>query len=730
FQLPMSGKVPSSSAEQQNAALPGHLRPGAGSSSLSVAAADLEDSVMFRDKRLFLVAFPSFERIRRQGKLCDVTLRVAGSKFSAHRVVLAASIPFFYGMFMHDMKECAKGEVEMQGIEANALELLINFAYTGEVQITCENVQELFSGASYLQVPEVKDACVDFMRARLSVSNVAEVCRFAQQFDCQPLVAECQAYMTEHFTQLAATEEFKALSLDELTGLLIRDEVHVGSEEEPPLAATNLVKTASYFASLKIAAALMANRGPYQKISQLDRERIVRAYRSGDDRGELGRMMGMKKPTVRNIVTTYERTGRVGTLPKGGVKRMALTEAMVDTIVQFVEGQPTASHASQVPALDQPFPDVLQSVYQAGLRWLCHRQPERQSAALAVLRCIRLTQLPTGLLADISKDPVFRNSLECRDLLDDAKAYFLLPERRFGQLSSMRTQPRSCLSACGCIYAVGGLTSSGDSISTVECYDPGQKQWRVAENMTTHRSRVGVAVLNGRLYAIGGYDGKDRLNTVELFDPGAGQWRRVAPMNCKRSALGAAALIGKLYVCGGYDGVSSLRSCEVYWPERDQWHMMPNMADCRSAGGVVALDNQLYALGGHNGLAIYDTVERLSPWTLAASLNALRSRVALTATWGKLYAIGGYNGVQNLSSVEVYDEESKVWAEAPPLTAHEGGVGVGVLPPRCGLAVSYSAPMLALARGSPVSAAATAPGSPAAGNSANSSANLETMAAL
>uniref|UniRef100_A0A1I8JDD6 Peptidase S74 domain-containing protein n=1 Tax=Macrostomum lignano TaxID=282301 RepID=A0A1I8JDD6_9PLAT len=130
----------------------------------------------------------------------------------------------------------------------------------------------------------------------------------------------------------------------------------------PPLAATNLVKTASYFASLKIAAALMANRGPYQKISQLDRERIVRAYRSGDDWGELGRMMGMKKPTVRNIVTTYERTGRVGTLPKGGVKRMALTEAMVDTIVQFVEGQPTASHASQVPALDQPFPDVLQSV--------------------------------------------------------------------------------------------------------------------------------------------------------------------------------------------------------------------------------------------------------------------------------------------------------------------------------------------------------------------------------
>ena len=35
------------------------------------------------------------------------------------------------------------------------------------------------------------------------------------------------------------------------------------------------------------------------------------------------------------------------------------------------------------------------------------------------------------------------------------------------------------------------------------------------------RSRVGVAVMKSRLYAIGGYNGTERLNTVEEFDAGS-----------------------------------------------------------------------------------------------------------------------------------------------------------------------------------------------------------------
>ena len=42
------------------------------------------------------------------------------------------------------------------------------------------------------------------------------------------------------------------------------------------------------------------------------------------------------------------------------------------------------------------------------------------------------------------------------------------------------------------------IVFTGDSLSTVECFDPILGRWAVAEAMSTMRSRVGVAVLNGK----------------------------------------------------------------------------------------------------------------------------------------------------------------------------------------------------------------------------------------
>ena len=46
-----------------------------------------------------------------------------------------------------------------------------------------------------------------------------------------------------------------------------------------------------------------------------------------------------------------------------------------------------------------------------------------------------------------------------------------MPERR-QLLQSFRTKPRRCKDVIGVIYAVGGQTKSGNSLSTVEVYDP------------------------------------------------------------------------------------------------------------------------------------------------------------------------------------------------------------------------------------------------------------------
>ena len=65
-------------------------------------------------------------------------------------------------------------------------------------------------------------------------------------------------------------------------------------------------------------------------------------------------------------------------------------------------------------------------------------------------------------------------------------------------------------------------------------FDPDTKQWSFIAAMTTARSTVGVAVLNGRLYAVGGRDGAACLNSVECYDPHTNKWSIRCPMIKRR----------------------------------------------------------------------------------------------------------------------------------------------------------------------------------------------------
>ncbi|KAG9467960.1 hypothetical protein GDO78_013959 [Eleutherodactylus coqui] len=448
---------------------------------------ELEDLVHVTVGDLPNRGYGVMEEIRRQGKLCDVTLKVGEHKFSAHRIVLAASIPYFHAMFTNDMMECKQDEIVMQGMDPCALEALINFAYNGHLAIDQQNVQSLLMGASFLQLQNIKDACCSFLKER--------------------------------------------------------------------------------------------------------------------------------------------------------------------------------------------------------------------------------------------------------DLVDEAKDYHLMPERR-PHLLAFKTRPRCCTSIAGLIYAVGGLNSAahfyaGDSLNVVEVFDPIANRWEKCQPMTTARSRVGVAVVNGLLYAIGGYDGQSRLSTVEVYNPETDSWTKVGSMNSKRSAMGTVVLDGQIYVCGGYDGNCSLNSVETYSPETDKWTVVTPMSSNRSAAGVTVFEGRIYVSGGHDGLQIFNTMEYYNhhtatwhpvasmlnkrcrhgaaslgskmficggydgsaflsvaevynsmadQWYLITPMNTRRSRVSLVANCGRLYAVGGYDGQSNLNSVEMYDPETNRWTFMAPMVCHEGGVGVGCIP--------------------------------------------------
>ena len=102
---------------------------------------------------------------------------------------------------------------------------------------------------------------------------------------------------------------------------------------------------------------------------------------------------------------------------------------------------------------------------------------------------------------------------------------------------------------------------------------------------------MGVAVLDGKMYAVGGNGGTYCLSSVDCFDPSTGQWSMMpAAMNMARSDMGVAVLDGKMYAVGGHDGVACLSSMECFDPSTGQWSMMPvAMSTARFDMGVRGL---------------------------------------------------------------------------------------------------------------------------------------------
>ena len=208
---------------------------------LDLSDSSVSDATIFYQKDLYSTGFPMMESIRREGKLCDVTLTVGDHSLVAHRIILAATIPYFRAMFTLNMVESRQSTIPMSCIDSSALESLVNFAYTGRVSISTSNVQNLMLGASSLQLTRVRDACAEFLQARLSPQNVIGIKQFAATLGSISLVESSDKFLQKHFEAVSESEEFLGAPIEEVSELVERDELHVASEEIVFLAVLRYV---------------------------------------------------------------------------------------------------------------------------------------------------------------------------------------------------------------------------------------------------------------------------------------------------------------------------------------------------------------------------------------------------------------------------------------------------------------------------------------------------------
>ncbi|XP_033702310.1 kelch-like protein 17 isoform X4 [Tursiops truncatus] len=417
-------------------------------------------TVSHNSKRHYHDAFVAMSRMRQRGLLCDIVLHVAAKEIRAHKVVLASCSPYFHAMFTNEMSESRQTHVTLHDIDPQALDQLVQFAYTAEIVVGEGNVQTLLPAASLLQLNGVRDACCKFLLSQLDPSNCLGIRGFADTHSCSDLLKAAHRYVLQHFVDVAKTEEFMLLPLKQVLELVSSDSLNVPSEEDVYRAVLSWVK------------------------HDVDtrRQHVPRSSHRGDAGMCLEEGPGhMSRPDHSRRATTPQL-----------MKCVRLPLLSRDFLLGHVDAESLVRH----------HPDCKDLLIEA-LKF--HLLPEQRGVLGSSRTRPRRCEGAGPVLFAVGGGSLFA-------IHGDCEAYDTRADRWHVVASMSARRARVGVAAVGNrLYAVGGYDGTSD-LATVESYDPVTNTWQPEVSMGTRRSCLGVAALHGLLYAAGGYDGASCLN--------------------------------------------------------------------------------------------------------------------------------------------------------------------------------------------------------------------------
>ncbi|KAL0967727.1 hypothetical protein UPYG_G00256120 [Umbra pygmaea] len=354
-------------------------------------------------------------------------------------------------------------------------------------------------------------------------------------------------------------------------------------------------------------------------------------------------------------------------------------------------------------------------VYETVIKWI-KRDPiirvQHMSELLAVVRLPFIH--PSYLLNVVDNEELIKTSEACRDLVNEAKRYHMLPHAR-QEMQTPRTRPRlsagvaevivliggrqavgmsqrsltavtcfnpqnskwyplaslpfydrelfSVISAGDNIYLSGG-TESGVMVADVWCYMSLLDNWNLVSRMNVPRCRHNSLVYDGKLYTIGGLGVSGNLDHVERYDTITNQWETVPPLPKAVHSAAATVCGGKVYVFGGVNEAGrSAGVLQSYVPQTNCWSFIESPMIDNKYAPAVALNGYIFILGGAYARAttIYDP----DKGNIKAGPNMNHSRQFCSAVIldGKIYATGGIVSSEGpaLGNMETFDPHTNSW---------------------------------------------------------------------
>uniref|UniRef100_A0A4W3HXS0 Kelch like family member 29 n=1 Tax=Callorhinchus milii TaxID=7868 RepID=A0A4W3HXS0_CALMI len=532
---------------------------------------------------------------RRAKEFTDLKITVEGKEFEVHQNVLASCSLYFKELIKsvqdeHFIRNGEKLELTMSNINADVLEMLLEFIYTGSLIISSGNAKTLLEAASKFQFRTFCKVCVSFLEKQLTAINCLGILAMAEAMHCNELHNMAKAYALQNFPEVASQLEILNVSKDDLVAYLSNDSLNTKAEE---------------------------------------------------------------------------------------------------------------------------------LVYEAVIKWT-KKNPEKRTQDLPeLLAVVRLPFIhPSYLLNVVDNEELIKSSEACRDLVNEAKRYHMLPHAR-QEMQTPRTRPRLSAGVAEVIVLVGGrqmigmsqrdltavscfnpqnskwyplaslpfydreffsVVSAGDNIylsggmetgvplADVWCYMSLLDNWNLVSRMTVPRCRHNSLVYDGKIYTIGGIGVSGNLDHVERYDTITNQWETVAPLPKAVHSAAATVCGGKIYVFGGMNEAGRAAGVlQSYVLQTNTWTFIESPMIDNKYAPAITLNGFVFILGG--AFARATTIYDPDKGNIKAGPNMNHSRQFCSAVVldGKIYATGGIVSSEGpaLGNMETYDPRTNNWTLLP-----------------------------------------------------------------
>uniref|UniRef100_A0A336MRY9 Kelch-like protein diablo n=1 Tax=Culicoides sonorensis TaxID=179676 RepID=A0A336MRY9_CULSO len=552
--------------------------------------------------------------LRLDSRFCDVEIVAGKSVFKAHRVVLSSASSYFEAMFRPELglSEGTQKTVTLHSIDPHILKQLIDFIYTGKVEIDQKNVQELLAAADMLQIVEVVDGCCEFLVRELHPSNALGILRFAETHSCDSLIKSAQTFVNSHFPEVALEQELLDIDSNLLIRLIASEALRVDSECQVFNAALRWIKH-DIINRRRYVFDILANvRLPLVNMRFIDG--------AIDDCHDVSLQVALKSikkdlTSGRGMLVPVRVSPRVCAKKSiyiiGGSRREPSnlqswkTDCIFESVIKYDIFRKEWQEVSPMqvgrilPGVAALGGKIFVFGGERGSQILANGEAyDPQTDSWEPLSPMIMPRCEFGLCAIggtlvalggwVGED--IGNTMEMYDPVKDTWVRLgELPEARFSM---------GVVSFEGLIYIVGGCTTASRHLPDLISYNPVTHEWTSLARMQTARCQMGVAILDRHLYVVGGNSShQEVLRTVEKYSFDEDKWSTVEPMTVPRASPAVCSADGLLYVGGGdqtcevnfYRAQITITSFECYDPATDNWRECPDLPLSRSEAGAVVV---------------------------------------------------------------------------------------------------------------------------------------------